>query len=92
MIDGAPQVHPFAGNPDHHLVEMPAVARAWTALPQLARDQGAEFQHPAPHRLIGDFEAALDEEILDIAVAQGKAKIQPNRMLDDRGRKPVATV
>jgi len=54
--------------------------------------KGAEFQHPASHRLIGDFEAALDEEILDIAVAQGEAKIQPNRMLDDRGRKPVATV
>jgi hypothetical protein len=22
VIDGAPQVHPFAGNPDHHLVEV----------------------------------------------------------------------
>jgi hypothetical protein len=32
VIDGSPQVHPFAGDPDDHLVEMPAVARAWTAL------------------------------------------------------------
>ena len=27
VIDGAPQVHPFAGNPDHHLVEVPSIAR-----------------------------------------------------------------
>jgi hypothetical protein len=27
VIDGAPQVHPFAGNPDHHLVEVPALGR-----------------------------------------------------------------
>jgi hypothetical protein len=32
---------------------VPARARAWAALPQLACDQRAEFQHPAPHRFIG---------------------------------------
>jgi hypothetical protein len=48
VVDGAPQVHPLAGNPDHHLVEMPAVARAWTALPQLARDQGPNFSTQLP--------------------------------------------
>ena len=35
VIDGAPQVHPFAGNPDHHLVEVPYVDG-----PLLARDFG----------------------------------------------------
>ena len=39
-----------------------------------------------------DQQTATAEEILNIAVAQGEAKIQPNRMLDDRGRKPVTTV
>jgi hypothetical protein len=46
VIDGAPQVHPFAGNPDHHLVEVPSIARAWAATPQLACD-------PGPPRLRG---------------------------------------
>src|SRR5258707_13280422 len=41
VVDGAPQVHPLASNPDHHLVEVPSVARAWAAPAQLARDPGA---------------------------------------------------
>jgi hypothetical protein len=45
VVDGAPQVHPPAGDPNHHLVEMPSVARARPALPQPAGDQGTKFQH-----------------------------------------------
>jgi hypothetical protein len=64
VIDGAPQVHRLSGDPHHHLVEMPAIARTWAALPQLARDKRTEFQHPAPHRFIRDVEAALRQELL----------------------------
>jgi hypothetical protein len=52
VIDCTPQAHPLPGDPNDHLVEVPSRARAWAALPQLARDQRAEFQHPAPHRFI----------------------------------------
>jgi len=31
MVDGTPQIHPLAGDPHQHLVEMPAIARPWTA-------------------------------------------------------------
>ena len=72
MVDGAPQVYSFAGDPDDHLVEVPSLARAWAALPQLSCDQRAEFQHPAPHRLIGDLNAALGQEIFDVAVLRVK--------------------
>jgi hypothetical protein len=47
VVDGASQVHPLPGDPDDHLVEVPPRDRAWAALPQLARDQRAEFQHEA---------------------------------------------
>jgi hypothetical protein len=30
MVDSTPQVHPLAGDPDHHLIQMPAVARPRT--------------------------------------------------------------
>jgi predicted glycosyltransferase len=33
VIDGTPEVHPLAGDPDHHLVQMPSVARPGTAPP-----------------------------------------------------------
>ena len=61
VIDGAPQIHPFAGNPDHHLVEVPSIARAWAASPQLSGNLRAEFQNPAPHRFVGDIEPSLSQ-------------------------------
>ena len=30
MVDGTPQVHPLAGDADHHLIQMPSVARPRT--------------------------------------------------------------
>ena len=27
VVDGPPEVHPLAGNPDYHLVQVPAIAR-----------------------------------------------------------------
>jgi hypothetical protein len=44
-VDGAPQVHPLASDPNDHLIEVPLRVHAWAALPQLARDRRAEFQH-----------------------------------------------
>src|SRR5215469_16754510 len=31
VVDGTPQIHPLAGDPHHHLVEVPAIARPRTA-------------------------------------------------------------
>ena len=92
VVDGAPQVHPLPGDPDDHLVEVPSRARAWAALPQLARDQRAEFQHPAPHRFIRDVEPTLGEQFLHVSVAQGEGEIKPDRVLNDLGRKAMAAI
>jgi hypothetical protein len=92
VVDGAPQVHPLPGDPDDHLIEVPSRARAWAALPQLARDHRAEFQHPAPHRFIGDVEPTLGEQFLHVSVAQGEAEIKPDRMLNDLGRKAMTAI
>jgi hypothetical protein len=71
---------------------VPLRARAWAALPQLARDQRAKFQHPAPHRFIGDVKPTLGQQFLDVSVAQGEAEIQPDRVLDDLGREAMTAV
>src|SRR5216684_8319320 len=92
VIDGAPQVHPFASNPDHHLVEVPSIARAWAAPSQLSCYPGPELQNPAPHRFIGNLQAALGEEFLNVAVAQRETEIEPNRVLDDRRREAMSAV
>src|SRR5580704_18417821 len=92
VVDGAPQVHPLAGNANHHLVEVPPVARAWAAPSQLTCDPGPEFQNPAPHRFIRNLQAALGEELPDVAVAQCEPEIKPNRVLDDRRREAMPSV
>src|SRR6202040_385964 len=69
-----------------------SVARAWAAPPQLSCDPGPEFQHPAPHRLIGNLQAALGEKFLNVAVAQCEPEIKPDRVLDDRRREAMSAV
>jgi len=61
VIDGAPQVHPLAGDANDHLVEMPPVARAWAGPSKPAGKPGPELQNPPPHRFIGNLEAALGQ-------------------------------
>ena len=33
VVDGTPQVHPLAGDPNNHLVQVPPIARAGTVPP-----------------------------------------------------------
>src|SRR5450631_1302463 len=50
----------------------------------------AELQSPAADRLVGHIDATLGEHILDVAVAQSEAEIEPDGLLDDDARKAVA--
>src|SRR5215216_1545690 len=92
LIDGAPQIQALAGDPHDHLVQMPAVARPRPALAQSAREHRAELQHATPDRLVGKVETPFGQKLLDVAVAQCEAQIQPDRVLDDRRRKAMATI
>src|SRR6516225_5872383 len=71
---------------------MPSVARLRATPTQPSRDRGSEFQHPAPHRFVGDVETSLGQQFLDVAVAQGKAQIEPDRVLDDLGGEAMPPV
>ena len=92
IIRGTPQIHPLAGDAHHHLVQMPAIARPRATLAQPSRDRRTELQHPSPHRFVGDVEPSFGQQFLDIAVAQGEAEIEPDRVLDDLGREAMAAV
>ena len=56
---------------------------------KLPGEQRPELQHPTPDRFIGDIQPALGEQILDVAEAEGEAKVQPYRMPDDVRRELV---
>ena len=50
------------------------------------------FEAPAADCLVGHIDAPLGEHILDVAVAQSEAEIEPDGLLDDDARKAVAAV
>ena len=69
VIDGTPQIHVLARDPDDHFVEMPAIARSRTARSQALRDRRSEFEHPTANALVGQVEPTLGKQLLDIAIA-----------------------
>src|SRR4029077_10250952 len=66
VIDGTPQIHVLARDPDDHFVEMPAIARSLTAPSQTRSDSRSEFEHPTANALVGEVEATLGKQLLDI--------------------------
>src|SRR6266404_2650340 len=69
VVDGTPQIHALARDPDDHFIEMPAIARSRTAPSQTASDRRSEFEHPTANALVGDVESTLGKQLLDIAIA-----------------------
>ncbi len=52
----------------------------------------AESLAPCSDRLVGHGDAAFGHQFLDIAIADGEPKIQPDAVADDFGREAVAAV
>ena len=66
VVDGTPQIHVLARDPDDHFVEMPAIARSRTAPSQALSDRRSEFAHLTANAFVGEVEA---KQLLDIAIA-----------------------
>ncbi len=90
VVDRSPQPMFPATDFDDHLIEMPASARSRATTLKIASDQPPEFQEPAPDRLIRNVDATLGQQILDIAKRQGEPSVEPNRVLDNHGRKAMS--
>ena len=92
LIHGTPKIMLNAQDPDEHLVEVPLVARSGTAAAQTTGKVPAEFLAPAPHRLVGDDDAALSQKQLNIAQAEAEHMIQPYSMADNLRGEAMAVV
>jgi hypothetical protein len=58
--------------------------------PQFSGEQGSELQYPPPYGLVGNIQAALGEQILDITEAEREPEIEPNGVPNDRRRELMA--
>ena len=63
-----------------------ATPAGWTGI------DAAKFERPPAHRLVGGIYAALGQEVVDVAIAQREAEVEPDRVLDGRGREAVTGV
>ena len=88
MVDGTPQIHVLARDPDDHFVEMPAIARSRTAPSHASSDRRSEFEHPTANALVGEVKAALEKQLFDIAIRQPVPEIPPDREDNDLRREP----
>ena len=57
---------------------------------QVFSEERSEFNAPFAQRLVADLNAALVQQFLNVSVAQRKAVVEPNGVLNDRHRETVA--
>ena len=89
-VHRSPEIHLLSPDPDEHLVQVPAAVRLRPAGPQPTRNTGSERVDPTPDGFVGDLDAALCQEILDVAIAEGEAPLHPDDALDDVRHEAVA--
>jgi len=71
VIHGTPEVVPLTIDFHEHLIQMPAPSTGFhavdAAFADLGSEHGAEPVPPEPDRLMADVDAALVQQILDVA-------------------------
>ena len=90
-VDGPPQIHGPTGDLHEHLVQMSTTARRTATAPQAPGEQWPEARDPDPDGLVGDDDAALGQQLLDVAQAQASSRSaepaqRADRRLDMRSR------
>ncbi len=86
------QIVALASDLHEDFVEVPDIAEPPLATLEIVRVLRPEFSAPLPDRLVGNEDATLREQFLDIAKAQGEPIVQPDAVADDLRGKPVAAV
>ena len=72
------------------LVQRPPRTPPGFSVTQFVGEEGTEFDAPLAEGLVTDLDAALREQLLNISVAERKAVVQPDGVLDDGHWESVA--
>ena len=92
LIDGPPQIVPFAVDREKHLVQVPFVARSGTPATELIGIRLPELPAPLPDGFIRHDDPTGEQEFFHIAVAEAEAEIEPDAMADDLSRETMVCV
>jgi hypothetical protein len=91
LVDRPVQIGPSAGYPHVRLIDEPAVTRSVAAQAGSLDELGTEPLHPAIDVDVVHNDAALGQQLIDIAVGQAVAQVPAHRDRDHLPRKPEAS-
>ena len=89
LVDSATQVSPTTGDFDVGLIDEPTILSDVPTMPGGVDKFRCEALHPPIHRHMINGDAALSQQLLDIAIAQSVAQVLAHRYSDHFPRKAV---
>src|SRR4051812_229656 len=84
LVDGAVQIAPLAADLDVCLIDADRAAMGFAEGAQPTFDQGRVGQHPPVQSAVINLQAALPEQLFDVAVAEWVAQIPGDGLQDQR--------
>ena len=92
LVHRSPQVLLATGECDEDLIEIPGISEAPAPLPEPFRIRAPERTTPPSNRLIGNCDAPLRQEVLNISKTEAEAKVELDRVSDDVWRESITVV
>jgi|SRR6185437_15201955 hypothetical protein len=88
LVDRPLQIGPLAGDLQIGLVDEPPVTRSMPARPRSFNELAGESLYPSVDGHMIDGDAALGQQLLDIAIGQAISQIRADRDRDHLPREP----
>jgi hypothetical protein len=92
LIHSAPKIPLSTLDPNEHFTEVPFVTRLGSTAAQTAGKALAEFLTPESHCLVGDYDATLCQDQLNIPQAEAEHMVEPYSMADNIRGKPMTVM
>jgi len=92
LIHGTPKVVQHAVQANKNLFQMLGISGPRPAPTQSSGKLSTEFAAPMADAFVGDHDAALGQDQLDVAQAEAEEVVQPHGVVDDRSRKAMARI
>jgi hypothetical protein len=92
LVDSTPEVVLNTLDPDENLIHVPFIAWPRPPVAHAISERRGKFPAPAPDRLIGDNDAALSQNHLNIPQTEAEDVVQPDGVADNLSGEAMSIV